>query len=522
MAKPLQNLSVAAPAFFGLNTQDSPVGMSANFANVADNCVIDKQGRIGARKGYNLVTANGAATLGSSDGIEHIQEFVAYDGTKTIFSMGNLKIFRGTTTLVELAFPTGYSCTANNWKTASFTNNLYFFQAGHAPLKYVSGSNALVLVPDSGSTPPPQGDELLAGFGRLWVTSVLNQDYNIYFSASLNGDNWHASDTGVIDVTKVWPNGYDSIVALAEHNGFLVVFGKRSIILYSGAALGPAEPTFVLHDTIEGIGCIARDSVQSTGNDLLFLSNRGVMSLGRLIQEKSLPLRDISKNVRTELIDLVQTEFAGGNGHNLRSVYSAREAFYLLTFPTSDIVYCFDVRTPLEDGSFRATTWSALNPIALAVLADDTLYMGIKRTEATEETGIVEYQGYLDGSETYEMRYVSHPLDFGNSTNLKFLKKFNVTIIGGSGALATLGWAYNYSENYTKQALIFPFSGTTGYFGLGKFNISEYSGGVTVNEPKVNTTGSGTEVSVSLETTVNNFPFSIQKIDIHATLGRFI
>ena len=92
--------------------------------------------------------------------------------------------------------------------------------------------------------------------------------------------------------------------------------------------------------------------MQATGNDILFLSNRGVMSLGRLIQEKSLPLRDVSKNVRTDLMSFVKAETLP-----VKSTYSPDDAFYLITFPTSNTTYCFDVRTPLEDGSFRATTW---------------------------------------------------------------------------------------------------------------------------------------------------------------------
>jgi hypothetical protein len=51
MAQQLQNITVAAPGFAGLNTQDSPIGLGPSFAAVADNCVIDKLGRVGARKG---------------------------------------------------------------------------------------------------------------------------------------------------------------------------------------------------------------------------------------------------------------------------------------------------------------------------------------------------------------------------------------------------------------------------------------------------------------------------------------
>ena len=76
MAQRLQNITIQAPAFAGLNTQDSPVGLDASFAAIADNCVIDRFGRVGARKGYTALTTNGSSVLGSSRGIETIFEFV--------------------------------------------------------------------------------------------------------------------------------------------------------------------------------------------------------------------------------------------------------------------------------------------------------------------------------------------------------------------------------------------------------------------------------------------------------------
>jgi hypothetical protein len=39
MAQQLQNITISAPGFFGLNTQDSPIGLDPSFAAVADNCV---------------------------------------------------------------------------------------------------------------------------------------------------------------------------------------------------------------------------------------------------------------------------------------------------------------------------------------------------------------------------------------------------------------------------------------------------------------------------------------------------
>ena len=59
MAQQLQNITIAAPGFGGINTQDSPLMQSEAFAAIADNAVIDKQGRIAARKGYSMTSSNG-------------------------------------------------------------------------------------------------------------------------------------------------------------------------------------------------------------------------------------------------------------------------------------------------------------------------------------------------------------------------------------------------------------------------------------------------------------------------------
>ena len=510
MAQQLQNITVAAPGFAGLNTQDSPIGLGPSFAAVADNCVIDKLGRVGARKGWEAVSTNGSSVLGSSRGIETVYEYIDNSGDKVILSAGNNKVFSGTTTLTDIT-PSGYTPTANNWKTVSLNNHVYMFQRGHEPLigTHESGSFVLEAMSDhSHSTgTAPQGNEVLAAYGKLWVADVTGNKHTVYWSDTLNGHAWTGGATGSLDVTLVWPTGFDEITALAAHNGFLIIFGRKSILVYSGAS-SPASMT--LTDTIEGVGCIARDSVQHTGTDILFLSESGVRSFGRTVQEKSMPMRDISKNVRSDLLSLVLN-----STNPIKSLYSAEEAFYLLSIPDSNTVYCFDMRRQLEDGSNRVTTWSSIKPLSLALLDDNSIYIGLS-------SGVVKYSGYLDGTEKYQMRYFSNPLDFGNTSNLKFLKKFNVTIIGGQSTEAILNWGYDYTANYTKQALVFTSSATLAEYGIAEYNIAEYASSGTINTPKVNTSGSGEVVTIGIESEINGVPFSIQKIDIHALLGRLI
>ncbi len=510
MAQQLQNITVAAPGFAGLNTQDSPINVDPSFAAVADNCVIDKLGRIGARKGWEAVSTNGSSVLGSSRGIEMVYEFIDNSGDKVVVSAGNNKLFTGTTTLTD-ATPTGYTPTANNWKAVTLNDHVYLFQRDH---EYVLGTDhggSFVLEEHSAHShatgTPPEANEVLAAYGRLWAADITGNKHTVYWSDTLNGHHWTGGTTGSLDVTTVWPTGFDEITALAAHNGFLIIFGKKSILVYSGAS-SPASMT--LTDTIEGVGCIARDSVQHTGTDILFLSETGVRSFGRTIQEKSMPMRDISKNVRTDLLNLIPLQT-----NPIKSLYSSEEAFYLLTLPDSNTVYCFDMRQSLPDGSQRATTWSGMYPLSFAVLEGGEIYIGIS-------SGIVQYKGYMDGAVKYEMRYFSNPMDFGNTSNLKFLKKFNMTIIGGQNTPTTLNWGYDYTANYTKQAFTFG-SSNIGEYGVSEYNTTaEYTSSILINTPKVNTSGSGEVVTIGIEAEVNGAAFSIQKIDIHALLGRLI
>ena len=291
MAKPLQSIAIQAPGFFGLNTQDSPTSLSEQFALVADNCVIDQFGRIGARKGWTYLTET------NTDSIVHVSEFVDSDGSTEVISASASTIYKGTTTLTDIT-PSGHTVTDGIYDAATLNGIHYLFREGEDPIYYDGTDCDLVENhPDYAGT-VPKGDIVQSGFGRLWVARTDTNNTTVYWSDLLVGTAWNTGSSGSIDISKVWPDGADEIVALAVHNGILAIFGKRQILLYTGAE-DPA--TMQIVDTIVGVGCIARDSVQVTGTDLIFLSDAGVRSLKRTIQEKSAPMTDISKNVRTEL-----------------------------------------------------------------------------------------------------------------------------------------------------------------------------------------------------------------------------
>ena len=512
MSKPLQSYSLSAPGFYGLNTEDSPLDLGAGFALVATNCILDQYGRIGARKGWSRVNSS-SGNLGAND-VGVIHELVQTDGTLTVLFAGNNKIFKlGTSNAVtELTYGGGGSAptiTASNWQTASLNGIAYFFQTGHDPLIYdpaVSTTTYRRVSEKSGYVATaPQANICISAFGRLWVANTATDKTTITFSDLIAGHVWGGGTSGSLDVSRVWPNGADEVMGLAAHNDFLFIFGKRQILVYSGAST-PAS--LVLSDTVGSIGCVARDTIQSIGSDVVFLSDSGVRSLMRTIQEKSAPLRDLSKNVRFDLSSALVNETLA----NLKSVYSEKEAFYLLVLPATFQVYCFDTKQSLQDGASRVTKWDSIAPTALRSLRNGDLYIG-------KNGYIGKYGGYLDDTSTYRFAYYTNNADLGNPNQISILKSISAIVIGGSNQFLTINWGFDYSGSYQAQNIFIP-SQESYEYGTAEYGTAEYTGGVKIKTLRANASGAGKIVQTGYEATINNIQLSLQKIEIQAKDGR--
>jgi len=503
MAQPLRSIDLVAPAFRGINTEDSPIAQDTSFAEVADNAIIDRQGRLASRQGNSVITTNKTA-LGT-DHIHNIHEFYDSAGNETIFSTGNNKIMSGTTTLTDVT-PGSYTITANDWKIVNFNDKAYFFQRGYDPLVH-DNSNGLrtFTVANGGATNATfKANEVLAAFGRLFIAGNATNDTIIYWSDLLDGNAFTGGSSGNIDVSKAWPNGADKIVALAAHNDFLIVFGEHSIIAYSGAS-SPAS--MAISDTVSGVGCIDRKTVQAIGTDLLFLSDDGLRSLGRTIQEKSLPISDLSRNVKQDLIAKLASKTSPAT-----SVYSPENYFYLLGLPDSNLVYCFDLRGRLENGSFRVTKWPSVDFKSFARDRNGDIYIGTV-------DGIGTYDGFDDNNTSYIFRYTSPGLTFGDPSKLKILKKIRPTIIGGNDADIILSWTYDFSVQANTSRFRVGTS-TPGFYGVSEYTAVEFSLGDLISRKSLNCTGNGTVITVGLQTEVNGSSISLQEMNVLALIGK--
>lgn len=518
MTQQIQTFSVSAPGFYGVNTQDSPLDLAAGYAAIATNCVIDQYGRIGSRKGWSRVNTS-SGNLGANN-VGVIHELVQTDGTLTVLFAGNNKLFKlSGTSVTELTYGGGGvapTITASNWQCASLNGITYFFQTGHDALVYdpaVSTSTYRRVTEKTGYVATvPQANIVISAYGRLWAANTTADNVTVYFSDLLAGHIWSTGTSGSLNVSQVWPNGSDEITGLAAHNGFLLIFGKRQILIYSGAT---TPSTMTLSDAVSNIGCIARDSIANTGTDVIFLSNSGIRSFLRTIQEKSAPLRDLSKNVRNDMMTIVAAETAS----DIKAVYSEANAFYLINFPTATQTYCFDTKAALQDGSSRVTVWDSITPTAFLARRNGDLLIG--------KNGYVgKYGTYLDHTSTYRMQYFTTYADLGQPNVTSILKRIAVVVIGGSNQGFIIKWGYDFSGQYYSTTLTIPVSTVAEYgtaeYGANGSPVAYYSQGIALQTLVGQTTGSGKTVQTGYETEINGYPVSIQKIEIQAKNGKLV
>lgn len=523
MSGRLLSASIQAPGFQGLNSQDSEVTLESGYATSATNCIIDRFGRLGSRRGWEYLTTNNG-TLDDDEPIEFIYEFKKTDGNTDILSAGGGKLFVGDTTLTEksvrnstdtgdvaLSVATGrfQGATLQDASGATALAEGFLAQIGQPLIVYreVSSNYIFQLVSDVGTTPTGVStfdpDCVTSGYGRLWAARLSENKTTVFYSDLLDGITWAGAGTGLLDVSAI-VGGNDEIVAIATHNNFLIIFLTNNIVVYSGAD----DPTQIaLSDVIRGVGCIARDSVQNTGTDLIFLSKSGVRSLARTIQEKSMPMRELSINVRDILVRDIQNEIAT----NIKSVYFERDAFYLLSLPSTNQIYCFDMRVALPNGASRVTTWNT-SYSAYETVGND-LYLGA-------DGGIAVYRGYKDNGQSYRMVYFTANTDVGAPSQLKFLKKGAVLVIGNQTQDVIMKYGFDYNTLFQSRVYFGSTSNPGSEYNIAEYNIGEYSGGISILEARLNLGGSGRVIKLGIETEVDGAPVSIQKTELFFKMGK--
>lgn len=505
----LLHIPLVTPGFKGLNKQQAGSTLGPEWATVLLNAVIDDSGRVAARSGWSSVTTS---AIGAA--IVQAEEFVKSDATTELVCSTATALYKSTNDGASWTDITGgLVFTGGNWQFLNFNNRIYGVMAGEAPC-YYTGAGNFTAVADVNA---PTGGVGLSAFGRVWISNT--DGHTLDYSALLDGTDWTSADSGVIDLWNVWP-GNDQITAMAAYNGMLVIFGKNNIVMYAdgtGSVLGVDPTQMYVVDIVRGTGCIARDSVQEVDGDLWFLSANGLQSLGRVIQEKSNPLSNLSLNVQ----DFLGTYVASADLTLLRSSYSPRDRVFLLSLPStgteeSGIAFSFDTRGKLDDGSARCTgTWT-LVPTAMIVRRSGVLLMS--RKGSVGELG--QYTGALDDTSTYSFEYNSGWIDLTQQGFTLIPKRYEGVFFSDSTIDVNFKWAFDFSSTFRTMSKNFTGTSSGGEWGLAEWGLSEFGGGVLLREGRVPASGTGQYIQLGISSIINNSTLSIQKLTLFSKIGR--
>ena len=506
----LVNLTIQAPGFFGLNKQGSGEVLPPGWATKALNLVIDDVGRLAKRKGTK---EQGSAVIGGSPTIGRTHVYVDNLGNSlTIVAAGNAiyKLVSGTWTDISGTITTP---TADYWTFQNFNGKCVGWQEGHDPIVLSAVGGTFADIVSGGATAAPQGRHALAAFGRIWV---IDED-TLHFCDVLDETNWDTGTAGTLTLTRTWPGGTDEPIALAEFNGNLVIFGARSIVIYGGTE-DPASAfsAFTRTESIDGVGCLHRNTVQNIGRDLIWMSAKGIRTLGRVIQEKSMPVTDAAPHVRDYL--LAQADLI--NVDTVQSAYVPSKGLYVICFPLTTLA--FDLRMPLENATLRVTEWGQGTFSAPTNDGNGDLLM-------STGSNLVKYEGELDnvlsdgtGGDNIPIDFEGVWNDFGEEVGPmnKSLKKLKLYVFGGAGETVSFKWTVDYRSSFTAINIDIPVGQTIARWGVAKYSVDHYSGTFSFNELAGNASRTGRVVKVGLSGTLGSQPFAMHRIDMFAKIGK--
>ena len=517
-------LSFAAPGFRGLNTEMGGGVLEQGWASKLENVVFDETGRPSARHGWSSVT-----TTPGSGTIMRLFEYYTASATTEMIAATDANIYdglTGTATAIEGAL----TITDGNIKFVNFNDKVIAFGIGAAGVPAVRTTGNFASITVNSGTAPTSGIGTSA-FGRLW--GVDTDGKTLRYSALLDETRWAVADGGgSVDFSKVWPSGQDNIVAVEEFGGDLVVFGSNNtVILTDGQAseLGIDPTTLYVGDTIPGVGAVTQFGIARAAGDLWVLTPFGVVGLKRELVQKSTPFNNISSNVQSGITAATRSM---GNVDDITLTYNPSNSTVLCIFPDHDTTYAFDTRLPMEDGTYRCSTWTCPLQTAEYSRGNKNFY-GSLSTTAGE---MMDYANYSDDGADFYFDYESGWLDLGQELNLylKFVKRMTTFLFITEQVELIHKVLYDFSNNQYSLSKTATGSGVAEYNAAGanqaEYNafgspgagstVVEYGGGVTLKTIDAPLRGGGQYIKIGLRLNTEAGDITLQQINLFAKIGR--
>lgn len=206
-----------------------------------------------------------------------------------------------------------------------------------------------------GSPPAARGFTYHVNRGWAWGSNANAS--RLYYSASDNVQDWSGADTGAIDIEA---EDGDRIINVVPHKGALIIFkgpNKGSIHILSGTSPSGSD-AFARKVFVRGIPAVSIHSAVPVGDDLLFVSNRGIHSLSATASYGDFTESDVTRYLKRFFREIINRS----NLSSCQGVNYASKSCCLWTFTgagsTENNLVLGLSYVRVEEEGWKAFTWN--------------------------------------------------------------------------------------------------------------------------------------------------------------------
>lgn len=442
----------------GLNTRASDRTLRPDESPDLLNVKLTKYGAIVKESGYTYYNETPVLNEPAISGIYSYlksssgeQYLIVCAGTKMYTALSG--IFTDVTRLSE-------AYTDNTiWDFVTFNDLCIAVNGEDAPQKFNGSTNA----GDLEGAPPAGAAFVEVHQNRVFMAGELANPTKLSYSALSDPEDWQTeNDAGWIEVGL---NDGQKIVGIKSFFDVLLIFKEQSIYILTGSSGDPnSEECFSLTPMNASIGAVSNKSIIQVGNDLYFLSDKGVYTLQGVQSYGDLNVSNISFKIQS-LID----------GLNKSGLF---KSFAINDYEENRIWFF------LPDGS------SVENNLIL--IYDYNLKAWTKRSgfsalcghifKDLSSSSIKFYTGSYDGfichqkqGDSYADRpicayYITPWLDLNNYRNRKKIRDIKYVNIPTGGHYMGVTYQWDYGNRYTGDLNIY-LAGDASLWGEGSQDI---------------------------------------------------
>lgn len=277
---------------------------------------------------------------------------------------------------------------------------------------------------------------------RLWLVS--SQSPNLIYYSKLGDPEDFTENGGSIEINK---DDGDYITGLYAHKGFLFIFKRRKIYRLIPGTPNTDPDQWSIEVFTSNVGCVSNWTIQAILDDLVFLSDNGIISLQAAETTGQFTSVILSRNV-PKLI----TNISSINDYNkFASVVNQENAEYWVSVPSetsgldNGIVFVLDYKR-INDGLIR---WTSFNGLTIGSAYASVLKQGKFVIYIGHKNGNLYKYGKStiksDDGTLITNKIITKEYNFNSKINRKEIESYGLNILNKTKGTTAFSIAVSYS-----------------------------------------------------------------------------